>query len=125
MENQTKVTKSKKANSNGAVRVSNETRKILNRLLDKANKKSFGKKIKADALFAISLGLLTDKHIKELQDGSLTNADRLDMAFKEFKKRNSGATRDEFLGSLLSEKGNSSEVENATFSENKTQQMEV
>ena len=115
MNNELQTEKPKSKNSTGApVRVSNETKKILTKLLDKANKKSFGKRIKPDALIATALKLVADNHLKKLQENSLSNADRLEMAFKEYKKGNSSASKDDFLGRLLDGESDNSLLEKVT-----------
>lgn len=89
----------KRINMSG-IRVSKKTRRDLNRLLDKVNKKQFGKKIKINQIIAISIKLICDEHIKELQQSSLTNADKIEMQYREYIRQNSSIPKDEFLGKL-------------------------
>ena len=84
------------------LRVRRETKKRIQAELAKINKKDFGKKVRCDELIGTALSLLTERHIKELQDASLTNADRLESQYRDYLKTHSGASKDEFLGKLLS-----------------------
>ena len=90
------------------------TQKLVSSLLTKANRKSYGRKVKASQLIQHALSKLDEADIKLLQDQSLSNADRMEMKFREYCKRNSGATRDEFLGQLLQGKCDILEKQNVT-----------
>jgi hypothetical protein len=85
------------------VRLAQPAQKKLTQLLSKINKKSFGKRVKSNELIWMSLSLITDAHIRELQEGSLSNSDKLEMKYKDFIKANGPVTKDEFLGYLLSQ----------------------
>ena len=89
----------KRVNTAG-IRVSKETQRDLNRLLDKVNKKQFGKKIKINQIIAISIKLICDEHIKKLQQSSLTNADKIEMQYREYVRQNGAISKDNFLGKL-------------------------
>ena len=96
------VTKeAKKTSNHTAVRISKPTQKKLASILNKVNKKDFGKRIKADEVIKASLELITDSLIKNMQQNSLSNADLLEMKFKEMQKKNNKLTKDEFIGLLL------------------------
>ena len=90
---------SKKLNTTG-IRVDKDTRRIIARILDKLNKKQFGKRVKANQLIALAIGLLNDDHYKQLQKQSLSNADKLEMQFKEYVRQHGSISKDEFLGKL-------------------------
>lgn len=83
------------------LRVKRETKKRIQTELAKINKKDFGKKVRCDEVIGIALSLLTDRHIKELQDGSMTNADRLELRYREHVRKHGPTTKDAFLGALL------------------------
>lgn len=83
------------------VRLKRGTKAKLDDFLRRANKKEAGKRIKPDDLVGFSLDLLTDDHLDQICDRSLTNKDRLEMLFKKVAKERRGTTRDEFLGMLL------------------------
>ncbi|MEI7773964.1 MAG: hypothetical protein WCK17_04260 [Verrucomicrobiota bacterium] len=100
---QMKVSKSKVASApTVGLRLKRETKKRIQAELAKINKKDFGKKVRCDELIGTALSLLTERHIKELQDASMTNADRLEQKFREYVKANPGMSKDQFLGKLLS-----------------------
>lgn len=98
-ENRTKEVK--KNNSISAVRIKPKAQKKLSSLLTKANKKDFGKRIKATDLIELALEMIEDSHIKKLQQGSLSNSDLLEMNFREYIKKNGKISKDEYLGILM------------------------
>ncbi len=83
---QTKITKNqpKQANKFKSVRLNLETQKKAERLLNLANRKKLGRKIKFDQLFDLALDLMTDDHIKSLQTKSLTNANRTEILRQKY-----------------------------------------
>lgn len=83
------------------LRVKHETRKRIFSELAKANKKDFGRRIKPDDLIAIAIDLIESEHIKKLQEGSLTNSDRLERDYKAYVAKNGAISKDEYLGKLL------------------------
>ena len=91
--------KIKKLNTAG-IRVDKETQRDLNRLVDKINKKQFGKKVKISQIIALSVKLIGDEHIKELQHNSLSNADKIEMQYRDYIRQNGAISKDEFLGKL-------------------------
>lgn len=121
MENQEKDSKPKAKPEVSAIRIDLCTQKLISSLLAKANRKSYGRKVKAGQLVQLALQKLTDADIKLLQEKSLSNADRMEMKFREYSKRNSGATREEFFGFLLQANAANPNSENAAFSEGKTE----
>jgi hypothetical protein len=116
---QSKQSKTTKLKSPGVstvgLRVKRETKKRIHAELAKINKKDFGKKVRCDALIGTALSLLTDVHIKELQDGSMTNADRLELKYREYVRKHGAMTKDAYLGTLL---GSSSTPENGAQTAN-------
>ena len=98
-ENVIKVKSKKSAYS--TIRLTQNTKKKLTQLLNKSNKKNFGKRVKADQLILLALELITDDHVKNLQENSLSNADKLEMKFKEYVRKNGSISKDDFLGKLL------------------------
>ncbi len=75
---QAKTTKSKDKNAakHVSIRVRNSSKKLAAALLEKANDKKFGRKIKIDELFELAVTLVTSEHINLLQGNSMTNEDR-------------------------------------------------
>ncbi|MGE3680974.1 MAG: hypothetical protein AB7G93_04550 [Bdellovibrionales bacterium] len=114
METQAKEQKPKAKADVSAIRIDMSTQKLVSSLLAKANRKSHGRKVKASQLVQLALSKLDDADIRQLQERSLSNADRMEMKFREYCKRNSGATRDEFLGQLLEGKSDILEKQNVT-----------
>ena len=83
------------------IRIKHKTRSRLEQMLRQANKDRAGRKIKADDVIWFSLNLLSDDHIREICDKSLSNKDRMELLFRKLSKEKRGVTRDEFLGMLL------------------------
>ncbi len=75
--------------------------KLLQSLKDKANKKSFGRKIRDSEILAKALGLIQPTHLIELQEATLSEKDRLHMAHEEFMKQHGKLSLDQFIGRLL------------------------
>lgn len=90
---------SKKLNTAG-IRVNKDTRRDLARLVEKVNKKQFGKKVKISEVIALAITLIGEKHIQELQQFSLTNADKIEMQYKDYIRQNGSISKDDFLGKL-------------------------
>jgi len=88
-----------------SLRVKRDTKRRVLAELAKVNKKDFGKTVKTDALIGLLLSLLNDHHIKVLRDGSMTNADRLELRYRDYVKKHGATSKDEFLGRILSENG--------------------
>ena len=87
--------------SSSPVRVKQSTKAKLTDLLGKANKLKAGRKIKPDDIIGFGLGLVTDEHLEQICNRSLTNKDRLEILFRKISKEKRGISRDEFLGMLL------------------------
>ena len=87
------------------LRVKRETKRRIQAELAKVNKKDFGKKVRCDELIGTALSLLTEQHLKALQDGSMTNADRLELQYRDYVKKHGATTKDEFLGKILAGNG--------------------
>ena len=119
MENQNAQKPVKKAATASSLRVKPETRKRFLSELVKVNKKSYGRKVRADQLLSLLLTLVRPEHIQQLQQGSLSNSDRLEMRYREHVKKFGPVSKDEFLGLLLTEKSSKSEHENAAVPEGK------
>lgn len=78
-----------------------ETAKLLQTLKDKANKKSYGRKVADSAILAKALSLVDTNHIQELQELSLSEKDKLHIAHETFQKQNGKISLDQFIGRLL------------------------
>ena len=86
------------------IRVSKATVKIIKTLLQKVNKKSYGKKIKPDDLIQKSISLLSDDHLEEIKQSTMSNSDRLELAYQEYCKLHGQISKDEYFGLLLKAK---------------------
>ncbi len=84
------------------VRLKQETYKKLSSMLEKVNQKDFGKKVRADDVILLSLNLLGSEHLDTLKEESLTNTDRMEMMFREYKAKHKSATKDMFYGAIIS-----------------------
>jgi hypothetical protein len=82
------------------IRISHGTRKLLQDIMDKANEKELGRRIKVDEVIAKGLSLICSDHISELIDNSLTNSDRVELLYMQYAK-NKNISKDAFLGKLL------------------------
>lgn len=83
------------------IRVKRETRRKILLELAKANKKDYGRKLRAEDLIAFAITLLQPDHIKQLQESTLSNADRLDQQFKDYITKHGTLSKDAFIGKLL------------------------
>lgn len=101
MENKTVKTNTKINAKNKSVRISLENQKKAEKVLVAANKKKLGRKVKLDHVLAIALELLTDEHIRKLQDQSLSNEDRKEQLRQRYIIARGPISRDEFTGFML------------------------
>ena len=85
-----------------SVRVRPETQKRANQILQTANKKQFGRKVKIDNLIELALSLVADEHIKLLQEKSMTNEDRKEILRQKYIESQGPITKDEFTGFMMS-----------------------
>lgn len=98
-----KVTKKYQVNTT-PIRVTKATAKTIKVMIQKANKKNYGKKIRPDDLIQKSISLLTDDHLEEIKQSTMTNSDRLEIAYQEHCKTHGQLTKDEYFGLLLKAK---------------------
>lgn len=82
-------------------KVDAETARLIHQLRDKANKKTFGRKVRDAEIIGAALRLLTQEHIKELQESSYSERDRLAIAHEDYQRTNGKITLDQFIGKLL------------------------
>ena len=83
------------------IRIGHKTKSKLEQFMRQANKDRIGRKVKADDLICFGLNLLSDDHIAEICNRTLSNRDRMELLFQRFSKERRGATREDFLGMLL------------------------
>ena len=87
------------------IRVKRTTFEKMISLLGQVNKKEFGRRVRSDELVCFALALVTEAHIKELQDGSLSNHDRFEAMYKDHVAKKGAISKDAFLGLFLNKKG--------------------
>ena len=101
MENKTTKSNTKLITKNKSVRISLENQKKAEKILLLANKKKLGRKIKLDHILAIALDLVTEEHIRMMQDQSLSNEDRKEQLRQRYIEARGPISRDEFTGFML------------------------
>lgn len=84
-----------------SLRVKRETKKRIQTELAALNRKDFGRKITADDLVALAIGLVESQHLDALRERSLSNRDRLEKKYQEYCASHGKVSKDEFLGLLL------------------------
>lgn len=94
----------KKSGQNTVLRLNKSTAESLRRLVEKANKKEYGKRIRADQIVNTALALVRPEHLIDLQQSSMSNADRIEALFKVQVEKKKSLTKDEFYGLLLAGK---------------------
>ena len=93
--------KTKTESASTPVRIREKTKAKLKHLLRQANKDRPGKKVKADDLMLFALELITEQHLAEICNKTLSNKDRMELLYRKIAKEKRGITRDEFFGMLL------------------------
>lgn len=101
MENKTAKANTKISVKNKSIRINIENQKKAEKILATANKKKLGRKIKLDQVLAIVLDLVTEEHIRKLQDQSLSNEDRKEQLRQRYIEARGPISRDEFTGFML------------------------
>lgn len=84
-----------------SIRITSEIHKKLEKILFAANKKKFGRKIRAEQVLDLSLNLLVEKHIFLLQEQSLTNEDKTEQLRQGYISKNGPITHDGWLGFMM------------------------
>ena len=86
------------------IRVKRTTFEKMTNLLLQVNKKDFGRRLRSDDLVCFALALVSEAHIKELQDMSLSNHDRFEAMYKEHIAKKGVMSKDAFFGLLLNKR---------------------
>lgn len=84
------------------IRVKKETRTVLEKLIQLANKKTYGRRIKVDDVLHIALGLVEKDHIQGLQNASLSNEDKKERLRQIYVKKHGQISKDAFTGFMMS-----------------------
>jgi len=86
------------------IRVHKDIARAIRRDLAKLNKKDFGRRISFSDYVAKAISKLTDDDKRELQDASLSNADKLELLFRQQSKTGDAQfSKEQFLGRLLAD----------------------
>jgi hypothetical protein len=93
--------KSKSIPKSASVRVRLAAKERAALLLLAANKKRLGRKIKFEDMFELALGLVTEEHIKLLQDRSLTYEDRKEILRQKYISVHGAISKDDFTGFMM------------------------
>ncbi len=102
MKEKTNKPKSKSDTKSASVRVRQGAKERAALLLLAANKKKLGRKVKFEDLFELALGLVTDEHIKLLQERSLTHEDKKELLRQRYIELRGQISKDSFTGFLMS-----------------------
>lgn len=78
-----------------------DSAKLLQQLKDRANKKTHGRKVRDSEILALAIKQITAEHIQSLQEATLSERDRLQIAHEEFQRVNGKISIDQFIGKLL------------------------
>lgn len=84
-----------------SLNIRRETRKRIQTELARANKKDYGRTVSADDYIAMAIGLMTPEHIKQLQEASLSNADRFERDYRRYVATAGHISKDAYLGLRL------------------------
>lgn len=83
------------------IRITKPTARLLKSHLSICNRKSYGKKVKADAVMFKALSLLDSSHIEEIQKSTYTSQDQIDIEFKKYCSSHGAISKEEFLKIIL------------------------
>lgn len=83
------------------MRIRRPTKAKLELLLRQANRDRPGRKVKVDDLVLFAVDLISEQHLAEICNRTLSNTDRIELAYRRMSKEKRGLTRDEFFGLVL------------------------
>lgn len=101
MQRQSKAKKESPKRNYSLKKIDQETSKVLNQIREKANRKDFGRKVTDTEIISAGIKLLTQEHIKSLQEQTYSERDRLNIAHEEYQRAHGKLTLDQFIGKLL------------------------
>ena len=88
--------------THSSLRVSSATKELSEKLRQQVNGLSYGKrKLSLDEIVMFSLKLVTEKHIKMLQQERLTHTDRMELLRQRYIEKNGPITKEEFVGFVM------------------------
>ena len=97
-----KTKSNNKSASYATLRVKKTTRKRVMDEVSKANRKDWGKRVKADELVLLAISRITDSDIAAIQEASMSHADRLERDYREHVAKHGPLSKDDYLGKRLS-----------------------
>ena len=83
------------------IRLHKSTARQLRSIVTKCNRKSHGRKVKADDVIQKALLLLQDSHLEEIKSSTYSSQDQLEIEFKKYCQQRGSISKDEFLKLLL------------------------
>lgn len=86
-----------------SIRVETIDKHKITTFLSKVNKKTYGRRVKVSDLIKTLLNGIDDELIKKLQDQSLTNKDKIEIAFKDHVSKNGKISKEDFLYNQITE----------------------
>ena len=101
MENKSAKINLKTTQKLKSIRISLENQKMVEKILVIANKKKLGRKIKFDQLLSLAVDILTEEHIKKLQDQSLSNEDRKENLRQKWSELHGPVSKETFTGVMM------------------------
>ena len=90
-----------KSSGYSSLRIRKDIKRRVLSDLGRINKKDLGRKVHASDYFALLTSLLTEDHIYQLQESSLSNADRLEREYRKYISSHEFISKDEYLGKRL------------------------
>ena len=101
MDQDSKPKSSSSPSSYTVLRIRKPTANKLRSIINKLNRKAYGRKVTATDVLNISLTLLGDREFEMIEEQSYTSQDRLEIAYHQHCKSHGKITKDEYLALLL------------------------
>lgn len=83
------------------IRVSHETKRELERLIEIIERDGGRKRVKADIVIRHALSKIKEQDIEELRSRTISYSELFDREFHSYRSKESDVTRDDFLGLVL------------------------
>ena len=101
MDSPTKSKQVSKSPNSIPIRISRSTARHLRSILAKCNRKSHGRKVKADDIISSALNELCDSNLEKIRESTYSSQDRLEIEFKKYCQQHSPISKEQFLSLLL------------------------
>jgi len=100
--NKEKDTSTKKPTSNTIpIRIKKATARTLKSIINKLNKKQFGRKVIADDVIDKALSTLNGEDLEEIKISTYSSADQLELQYRNYCRKNGYIDKEEFIKLLL------------------------